>query len=308
MTIFDDRKKENTSILPEQKTAEIEGMILNIRGQQVMLDRDLAKLYGVEIKRLNEQVKRNIERFPEDFMFQLTKEECLRSQIATLNTKQGEHRKYLPFAFTENGVAMLSSVLRSKTAISVNIKIMRAFVAMRRFIASNLQLFQRLSNIEYHQIETDKRIDEVFKKLDAHLPSQQGIFYDGQVFDAYSFISELVRMAHNTIILIDNYVDDSILKILDKRNKGVKATIFTSKINSSFNLDIRQHNAQYPAIEVRLFKRAHDRFLIIDDDVYLIGASLKDLGKKWFGFTLMKHIKSEEIIERLSDSSASVNG
>ncbi|MBQ3383235.1 MAG: ORF6N domain-containing protein [Bacteroidales bacterium] len=273
-------------------------MILNIRGQQVMLDKDLATLYGVETKRLKEQVSRNIERFPSDFMFQLTKEESsnLRSQIAT--SSWGGDR-YLPYAFTENGIAMLSSVLRSETAIKVNIQIMRAFTAMRHFIANNEQIFLRLSHIEYHQIETDQRIDEVFKRLNSNLPIQ-GIFYDGQVFDAYQFASDLVRKAKTSIVLIDNYVDDTVLTLLDKRVAGVTATIYTQQISRQLRLDINRHNMQYPAIEVKLFSMAHDRFMLIDDEVYHIGASLKDLGKKWFGFTKMLHISSAEIVARLS--------
>ena len=183
----------------------IEEMILNIRGYQVMLDRDLASLYGVETKVLNQAVKRNIERFPDDFRFQLTKEECLRSQIVTF--------KYLPYAFTENGIAMLSSELRSQTAIEMNIRIMRAFTSMRHIVANNEIIFQRIANIEYHQIEIDKRIDEVFKKIEQKSP-QQGIFFDGQIFDAYHFVSDLVKKANKTIILIDNYIDDSVLTCL----------------------------------------------------------------------------------------------
>ncbi|MBP3220169.1 MAG: ORF6N domain-containing protein, partial [Prevotella sp.] len=239
----------------------IESMIHVIRDKQVMLDRDLAVLYGVETRRLNEQVRRNTERFPEDFMFQLTKDEALssrsqfailnetlsssRSQIVTLKNGRGSNIKYLPYAFTESGIAMLSSVLRSPTAIEVNIRIMRAFVAMRHFLANNAQVFQRLANIEYHQIETDKRIDEVFKRLDANVQPQQGIFYDGQVFDAYQFVSDLVRKAKNSVVLIDNYVDDTVLTLLDKRANNVTATIYTQHISQQFQLDINRHNTQY---------------------------------------------------------------
>ena len=278
----------------------IEPLIHLIRGQQVILDRDLALLYGVETRRLNEQVRRNIERFPEDFMFQLTHEEFenWKSQFATSNSIIMGARKR-PYAFTESGIAMLSSVLRSPTAIEVNIRIMRAFVSMRHFLASNAQVFQRLSNIEYHQIEMDKRIDEVFKRLDANTQPQQGIFFDGQVFDAYQFVSDLVRKAKKAIALIDNYVDDTVLTLLDKRNNGVAATIYTQHISQQLQLDIDRHNAQYPMIEVKRFNRAHDRFLLIDDKVYLIGASIKDLGKKWFAFTLMHDTTAEELINKI---------
>ncbi|OKZ18375.1 MAG: cell filamentation protein Fic [Bacteroides sp. 43_108] len=282
-------------------------MIRVIRGQQVIIDRDLALLYGVETKRLNEQVKRNIERFPDDFMFQLNKEEVeiLKSQNAT-SSWGGDRR--LPYAFTEQGIAMLSSVLKSQTAVEVNIRIMRAFVSMRRFIITNSQLFQRLETIEYHQLEmkqhqevTDKRIDEVFKRLDANIPPVQGIFYDGQVFDAYRFVSDLMRKAKRSIVLIDNYVDDTVLTLLDKRENGVTATIYTQRISSQFQLDVDRHNAQYPLIEIKQFNKAHDRFLLIDDEVYHIGASIKDLGKKWFGFTLMRDITATELINKIKE-------
>lgn len=268
----------------------IEQLIVNVRGRQVMLDRDLASLYGVETKVLNQAVKRNIERFPDDFRFQLTKEECLRSQIVTF--------KYLPYAFTENGIAMLSSVLRSQTAIEMNIRIMRTFTAMRHFVANNEMVFQRISNLEYRQIEMDKRIDEVLEKLEPN-QTQQGIFFDGQVFDAYHFVSNLIRKASNTIILIDNYIDDSVLTLLDKRKLNVSATIYTQKISEQLKLDIKRHNEQYSEISVKCFSKSHDRFLIIDEELYHIGASIKDLGKKWFAFTLMKDILPDEILQKI---------
>lgn len=288
-------------------TIDIQPMIKVIRGQQVMLDSDLSALYGVETRRLNEQVKRNIERFPDDFMFQLRKKELdnLMSQNAT--SSWGGTRK-LPYAFTEQGIAMLSSVLKSQTAVEVNIRIMRAFIAMRRFIATNAQLFQRLETIEYHQLEmkqhqevTDRRIDEVFKRLDTDIPPMQGIFYDGQVFDAYRFVSDLIRKAKQSIVLIDNYVDDTVLTLLDKRSEGVSATIYTQRVSSQFQLDVDRHNSQYPLIEIKRFNKAHDRFLLIDNKVYHIGASIKDLGKKWFGFTLMRDITATELIKKIKD-------
>lgn len=282
------------------KTMRIESLIRFIREKQVILDTDLAMLYGVETKRLKEQVKRNTDRFPDDFMFELTREELnsLRSQIATSNGRGGT--RYLPYAFTEGGIAMLSSVLKSGIAVEVNIRIMRAFVAMRQFLATNAQVFQRLANIEYHQIETDKRIDEVFKRLDANVQPQQGIFYDGQVFDAYQFVSDLVRKAKISIVLIDNYVDDTVLTLLDKRSDNVTATIYTQHISQQLQLDINRHNTQYPAINVEHFNRAHDRFLLIDEEVYHIGASIKDLGKKWFAFTLMQDITTSELINKIT--------
>lgn len=214
----------------------------------------------------------------------------------------------MPFAFTEQGIAMLSSVLKSKTAVEVNIRIMRAFISMRRFIASNSQLFQRLETIEYHQLEmqqhqqvADKRIDEVFRRLDADIPLRQGIFYDGQIFDAYHFVSELIRKAKRSIVLIDNYVNDSVLTLLDKRTEGVSATIYTQHVSKQFQLDIDRHNAQYPLIDIKMFNKAHDRFLLIDNEVYHIGASIKDLGKKWFGFTLMRDITASGLLNKIKD-------
>lgn len=287
---------------------EIAQLIMNIRGMQVMVDRDLAVLYGVETKRLNEQVRRNIERFPERFRFKLTKEETneLVANCDRLNTLK--YSTVMPYVFTEQGISMLSTVLHSPTAIAVSIKIMDAFVSMRRFIATNAQLFQRLETIEYHQLEmkqhqevTDKRIDEVFKRLDAEIPPMQGIFYDGQVFDAYRFVSDLIRKAEQSIVLIDNYVDDTVLTLLDKRAERVSATIYTQRINNQFQLDVERHNAQYPLVEIKRFNKAHDRFLLIDDEVYHIGASIKDLGKKWFGFTLMRDITATELINKIQD-------
>ena len=288
----------------------IESLIKVIRGQQVIFDKDLAKLYGVETKYLNKQVKRNIERFPEDFMFQLTKEECLRCQIGTSNEGRGGAR-YFPYVFTENGVSMLSSVLRSKTAIEVNIRIMRAFTSMRHFLLNNAEVFQRISTMEYHQLkmqqhllESDKRIDEVFRKLDeGNAKPKQGIFYNGQIYDSYTFVSELIKSAKKRIILIDNYVDETVLTLLDKREEGVSAVIYTQQISRRFQLDIDRHNAQYAPIEVEMFRLSHDRFLCIDDDVYHIGASVKDLGKKWFAFSKLDILSPDMLIEKIKSNS-----
>jgi len=256
-----------------------------------MLDSDLSELYGVEIRTLNQAVKRNKERFPEDFMFKLTKEEYepLRSQFVTLKNGRGKHRKYLPYVFTEQGVAMLSAVLRSKTAVEVSIKIMKAFVAMRKFLINNSHIFARLEKAEYKLIEHDKKLEIVFEALESkeQIP-EQGIFFDGQIFDAYRFVSDLIRSAKKSLILIDNYIDDSVLTLFTKRKVNVKAFIFVSKITKEIRLDIEKHNKQYPPIEIRKIKNIHDRFLIMDDqDVYHLGASLKDLGKKLFAFSKM---------------------
>ena len=287
-----------------ERDLKIDERIYSVRGRQVMIDRDLALLYGVETKQLNRAVKRNIERFPDDFMFQLTAIECSRCQIGTLNITQGQNLKYMPYAFTEYGIAMLSGILRSETAIKANIRIMRVFANMRKIIAGK-GMFKRIENLEYHQLEMSQRIDntndkieQILQKLENETPTQ-GIFFDGQIYDAYSFVAELVRKATNRIVLIDNYIDDTVLTLLSKRAAGVEVTIYTGKITKQLQLDIDRHNAQYPAIEVRTFSKAHDRFLIIDNEVYLIGASIKDLGKKWFGFTLMENTDARELIGRI---------
>ena len=274
----------------------IESLIRVIRGQQVMLDSDLAMLYGVETKRLNEQVKRNSNRFPEDFMFQLTQDEAVRSrsqivtlkdeelgsrsQIATLNAKRGQNIKYLPYAFTRNGIAMLSSVLRSDTAVEVNIRIMRAFTMIPQLVNHNTQIIERIFNIEQHQQETDKTIKVILDKIEDVSPKllPEQVFATGCVWDAWTYISDLVRSARQRIVLIDNFVDDRVLSMLTKRADGVTATIHT-RYNEQFLIDLKKHNAQYPEIEfIQLLHRNHDRFLIIDDKVYLLGASLKDIG------------------------------
>ena len=306
-------KSGNQQLSVENK---VESLIRVIRGQQVMLDRDLAELYGVETRRLNEQVKRNIERFPEDFMFQLTPNEFdnLKSQFAT--SSWGGVRK-LPYAFTEQGVAMLSGVLKSPTAVEANIRIMRAFVSMRHFMVNNVAFFQRLETIEFNQLESNKvqtkilthqevqdhRIDEIFRRLDEGMyKPKQGIFFDNQIYDAYSFVSKLVKSAKQRIILIDNYVDETVLTLLDKRGENVSATIYTQQVSRQFHLDVDRHNSQYPPIEVDVFRRSHDRFLCIDDTVYHVGASIKDLGKKWFAFSKMEDFKPEELVARINEA------
>ena len=195
---------------------------------------------------------------------------------------------------------MLSAVLHSPEAVEISIRIIEAFVAMRHFLLSNAQVFQRLDRIEYKQIETDHQIEELFRKIDERsITPNQGIFFDGQIYDAYKFICGLIKSAKTRIVLIDNYVDDTVLTMLDKRETGVLATIYTQKISAQFKLDIAKHNAQYPVIKVKIFKKAHDRFLILDNQVYLIGASLKDLGKKWFAVSLMSETDPELLLSRL---------
>ncbi|MDD4878569.1 MAG: ORF6N domain-containing protein [Candidatus Nanoarchaeia archaeon] len=295
------KEKDNS---PALAADSIRSRIYTIRDRQVMLDSDLAELYNVRLKRLNEQVKRNISRFPQEFMFQLTNSEfnSLRSQFVILN-KEGTQeclndlksqiatsswggKRKLPYAFTEQGVAMLSGVLKSDIAVRMSIQIINAFVAMRRFISSNALVFQRLDNVERKQVEHDKKFEEVFDAIQSKgIEPEKGIFFDGRVVDAYKLVSDVIRSAEKSIVLIDNYVDDSVLVLLTKRKKNVQAKIFTKQISKQLLLDVEKHNSQYPFVELTEFKLCHDRFLIIDDkEVYHFGASLKDLGKKWFAF------------------------
>ena len=313
VAICDQSKIDVTKCDNHELAGNIEPLIKVIRGQQVMLDKDLATLYGVETRVLNQTVKRNIERFPDDFRFELSREECLRSQIVISNGRGGN--RYSTYAFTEQGVAMLNSVLRSQTAIEVNIQIMRAFVSMRHFMVNNASVFSRLETMEYHQLEilqhqqdtdkhieaTNKRIDEVFRRLDeGNAKPKQGVFYNGQIYDAYTFMSGLIKSAKKRIVLIDNYVDETVLTLLDKRDDNVSTIIYTQQISRQFQLDIDRHNAQYAPIDVETFRLSHDRFLCIDDDVYHIGASIKDLGKKWFGFSKMEILTPDELVERIN--------
>lgn len=281
----------------DRKNINIESFIRTIRGQKVMVDFDLAMLYGVQNKRLNEQVKRNIKRFPDDFMFQLTKEEwnILKSQIATAKQSDNQSNgilksqnatsswggtRKLPYAFTREGIGMLSSVLGSDTAIEMNIRIMRVFTAAHQIMENNAILFQKVLHIEQHQLETDEKIEHILTKMEESSPKllPEQIFQTGCVWDAWAFVSDLVRSAQQRIELIDNFVDDRVLSLLMKRGKGVSATIH-SRFTKDFLTDLEKHNTQYDEVKfVQLPHKNHDRFLIIDDSVYLLGASVKDMG------------------------------
>ena len=288
-------------VVPLVRDDSIQSLILTVRGAQVLLDRDLATLYGVPTKALNQAVKRNAERFPPDFMFQLTREECSRSQIVTMNAGRGSNLKYLPYAFTENGVAMLSGVLRSSTAVEVNIRIMRAFVAMRRFLVANAEVFRRIETVERRQTATETKVDEVLARLDSGNPPPQGLFFDGQLWDARSLVEGLVARAKTSILLIDSWVGPGTLDILAKKRTGVAARIVTSqKGNKIAATDIATFNAQYPSLAVQVSKSFHDRFLILDDkELYLVGASLKDLGAKCFAFSKMDASAIPDIKSRI---------
>ena len=279
---------------------EIQNMIYTFRGRQVMIDRDLAYLYNVETKVLNQAVKRNLNRFPEHFRFQLTEEEYknLRSQFVTSsedNTHGG--RRYMPYVFTEQGIAMLSAVLKSAVAVEVSIKIMNSFVEMRNFLLSNREMFARLDRVELKQLETDRKLEEVFNCIASNTEVKQNVFFDGQIYDAFSFIVGLVKKANKEIILIDNYVDVNTLNILCKKNKSVDVVIITAGKGSLSTKDITKFNAQYPKLSIKTITGFHDRFLIIDKtEVYHIGASIKDAGKKSFGIT---KIEDKDLVKSL---------
>ena len=268
----------------------IENKILVIRGHQVMLDRDLAELYGVETRRLNEQVKRNIERFPKQFCFPLVEKEkkelvanCDRFRIL-------KHSSFNPYAFTEQGVAMLSAVLRSEIAIKVSIDIMNAFVTMRHLLMNNAGIISRISDTETKLIEHDEKIETLFTLMDKYkIEDKQGVFIQGQIYDAYTKFQELIQKAKKEIILIDNYIDLTVLDRLTIKNPGVDAIIYTLPKTTVKKLDIAKFNAQYPILTLEHTNNMHDRFLIIDrTEIYHIGASLKDLGRKCFSFTKLE--------------------
>jgi hypothetical protein len=312
------------------KNDDIQSRIYTIRNVQVMLDSDLAKFYGVETRVLNQAVKRNSERFPQEFSFQLTADEnnLLRSQIVTLengsnlriqiDTSKNEQnlksqfvisswggKRTAPYVFTEQGVAMLSGVLKSAKAVQISIQVINAFVAMRRFIAANAEVFQRLGAVERkqieHKVEADQKFEQIFNAIEERsIKPKQGIFFDGQIFDAYQFVSDLIRTARKSIIVIDNYIDDGVLVLLSKANKKVQITILTKTISQQLALDLKKYNEQYPAITIKEFPNSHDRFLIIDGKtVYHFGASLKDLGKKWFAFSKLDK-DAFKLLERLA--------
>ena len=280
---------------------EIQGMIYTIRGKQVMLDSDVANLYHYETKKINQAVKRNIERFPEGFCFQLTESELenLRSQFVTSSLGTGNYggRRYLPYVFTEQGIAMLAPLLKNKIAVQVSINIMNAFVIMRHFLKENGQVFERLTSVEYRLIEHDKKFDIVFDKLQEKQIENQRIFFNGQIYDAYSLIIDIIKKANNKITIIDNYVDDSILEMLSKKKDNVEVVILTSNRSNIKNIDIQKFNKQYPTLKVAKTDKFQDRFIILDEkEMYHLGASIKDLGKKCFG---INKIENDDIIETL---------
>ena len=281
-------------------TEEIQNLIYTIREKQVMLDSDVARLYHTETKKINQAVKRNIERFPEDFCFSLNLNEFrnLKSQFVTSSldgkNEYGGRRK-LPIVFTEQGIAMLSGLLRNDIAVQVSINIMNAFVKMRHFLNENGKVFERMTSMEYKLLEHDKKFDLVFDKLQEKQIEKQQIFFDGQIYDAYSLIIEIIKKAENKITIIDNYIDDSILQMLSKKQDNVNVILLTSNKSNIQNIDIQKFNKQYPTIKLAHTNAFHDRFIIIDEkELYHLGASIKDLGKKCFA---INKIENEEIIK-----------
>ena len=296
----------NESDVEKYETDNIKNLIYTIRGKQVMLDSDVAMLYHYETKNINKAMKRNIERFPEDFCFQLTEKELKVMWFqngTTLDNMKYRSIKYLPYVYTEQGISMLAGVLKNEIAVQVSISIIRAFIEMRRFISLNGQVFQEINDIKGQLLEHDKKFDEVFDELQRKQESEfkQSIFFDGQIFDAYSLIIDIIKKAKQKILIIDNYIDDSILKMLSKKNKDVEVVILTSQNCNLNKLDINKFNKQYPTLKVAYTNKFHDRFIVIDNkELYHIGASLKDLGKKCFAIS---KIEDEEYIDKISNYS-----
>ena len=289
--------------LPIISQKHIESQIFTIRGLQVMIDRDLAEMYQVETKVLNQAVKRNSERFPIQFRFQLTENEKIELVTICDRFDSLKHSSSNPNVFTEQGVAMLSAVLRSKIAVQISIQIINAFVEMRKLIANHSGLLQRMDGIERKQLETDQKFEKVLKALESKnaIPNQ-GVFFDGQVFDAYELASKIIRSAKISIVLIDNYIDETTLTHLSKKSKAVKVLLLTKTMSNQSILDVNKANEQYGNFEIRVFAYSHDRFIIIDNsDVYHLGASLKDLGKKWFAFSKMDKSSVSSIIKEIGD-------
>ena len=293
-------EENKLSIQNELAIEDIKNLIYTIRGKQVMMDSDVANIYHCETKYVNRVVKRNIERFPEEFCFQLNENEfeVLRCQFVTLKENgRGQHRKYLPYVFTEQGIAMLSALLKSDVAVSVSVNIMKAFIEMRKFLMLNGQVFERLTSVEHKLLEHDKKFDEVFNQLQLEENIKQRIFFDGQIYDAYSLIVDIIKKANKKILIIDNYIDDSVLKMLAKKKNNVEVAIITSDKSNIENLDIKKFNKEYPILKVAKTNKFHDRFIVIDNkEMYHLGASIKDLGKKCFGINKIEDI---EIIKKI---------
>lgn len=292
--------------LAKYEIEDIKQKIFVIRGKEIILDEDIARLYEEETKKINQAVKRNQNRFPQEFCFQLTEKEyeSLRSQFVTLKIQgRGQHRKYVPYAFTEQGVAMLSAVLHSDKAVEVSIRIINAFIEMRRFIINNHMLFEKISNVELKQIEyqklTDDKFEKIFEYIGEHKEKEQKLFFNGQIWDSYNLIVNIIKRADSKIVIIDNYIDDTILEMLSKKKRGVEVVILTSNNSNILKLDVQKFNREYPTLKIAKTNKFHDRFIILDNkELYHCGASLKDLGKKCFAIS---KIEDKDYLNRLSE-------
>lgn len=298
-------EKNQLVIQNEIPKEDIKNLIYTIRGKQVILDNDLARLYNTQTKRINEAVKNNSLKFPERFSWILTNDEelNLRSKISTSNLRNNYGgRRYSIRVFTEQGVAMLSTILKGDIAIRISINIIDAFVEMRKFLMQNGQIFERLTNVEYKLVEHDKKFDTIFNQLQQEETIKQRIFFDGQIYEAYSLIVDIIKKANKKILIIDNYIDDSILKMLTKKKSSVEVVILTSSKSNIENLDIQKFNKEYPFLKVSKTSKFHDRFIVIDNkEMYHLGASIKDLGKKCFGINKIEDMSIiEEIIKQIS--------
>jgi hypothetical protein len=279
----------------------IENSILNIHGKPAMLDSMVAQLFGLSVKRINEQVKRNPQRFPESFCFQLSLRDwqILKSQIATSNNARGGKVKP-PWVFTEHGIAMIATLLNTPQAVNLSLQIIEVFIFARKTGLMSMNVASKLDTLEVHQKQLSHELAMIWERLNNpfHL-KEQGIFFNDQIFDAYVFSSNLITSAKKSIVLIDNYIDETSLLQLSKRNANVNCIIYTEKINPQLKLDLDKHNSQYPSIEIRIIKNVHDRFLILDNQsLYHLGASLKDLGKRWFAFSKMDDL-TEDVLKKL---------
>jgi len=293
---------KDLDIVKEIPNNEIKNLIYYIRGKQVMLDSDVAMLYHYETKNINKAMKRNVERFPEDFCFRLNKEELegMWFHFGTTfknNNMKYRSEQYLPYVYTEQGISMLAGILKNDIAVEVSIKIIRAFIEMRKILISNGQIFERLTNVEYKLLEHDKRFDEIFNKFKNEENITHKIFFEGQIWDSYSLIIDLIKRAKSRITIIDNYIDDSILKMLSKKNNNVEVIILTSAKSNIKSLDIQKFNKEYPILKVAKTEKFHDRFIILDNkELYHCGASFKDLGKKCFG---INKIADEDVMKSI---------
>jgi phage regulator Rha-like protein len=282
---------------------DIKNLIYTIRGMQVMLDSDVANLFKYTTKNINKSVKNNAEKFPEYYCFQLTTKEynfLITRRYNITKIGRSNNRKYLPYVFTEYGITMLAALLKSEVAVNISIKIVNIFMQMRKNFSENNQVFERLTSLEYKLLEQEKKINNILGELKFEENIKQKIFFKGQIYDAYSIIIDIIKSANKKILIIDNYIDDNVLKMLSKKKKDVEVTILTSIKSNIEKLDIKKFNKEYPILKLEKTNKFHDRFIIVDNkEMYHLGASIKDLGKKCFGINKIEDIKIVEKIINL---------